>query len=60
MNGKRHDDRHDGFEFEIDVIVSKDTKGQYCPLILGISFIAIVKSLVGLELKEVFIRSNGY
>jgi len=50
----------DGFEFEINGIVSKDKKGQDCPLILGRSFMATAKSLVDLELKEVFIRFNGY
>jgi len=50
----------DGFEFEIDVIVSKDNKDQDCPRILGRSSMATTKSLVDLELNEVFIRSNSY
>jgi hypothetical protein len=50
----------DGVKFEINVIFSKDKKGQDYPLILGRSFMETAKSLVDLELKEVFIRSNGY
>jgi len=50
----------EGFEFEIDVIVSNDNEGQDCPLFLGRSFMATSKSIVDLKLKEVFIRFNVY
>jgi len=48
----------DEFEFKIDVIISKDNKGQDYSMILGRSFMVTAKSLVDMELKEVFIRSN--
>lgn len=50
----------EGFKFKINVIVSKNKKEQEWPLILGRSFLAIVKALIDLKQKEVFIMSNGY
>ncbi|RHN45972.1 hypothetical protein MtrunA17_Chr7g0237191 [Medicago truncatula] len=50
----------DGFKFGIDVIVLKVNNAQDCPLILGRSLMVTSKSLLDMELKEVYIRSNGY
>jgi len=59
-DGEIHDDKLEVFDFEINVIVTNDNKGQDCLLILERSFMETVKSLEDLELKEVLIRSNGF
>jgi hypothetical protein len=50
----------EGFELLVDVIATKDNEDQNCPLISGRLFMTTAKTLVDLEQKEVFIRSNNY